>query len=187
MPKYKKCPRCELNYILLDQEYCDVCEKELKGEPDDFDNFDADDEEQLELCPICGENMMHPGEDMCAECRSKLDRGETEEEPNPDEDDEWRSFIDDEAEDDKELEGLPPEDLTEDEEEEEEEEEEVNPEDDESDFDFPTGDDIYALDDDDLDDDDDEDDDFDDDFENDFPAAARSPKTQRKKKSDDDD
>lgn len=184
MPKYKKCPRCELNYILLDREYCDVCEKELKGVPDEFDVLDVDDEEQLELCPICGENMMRPGEDMCAECKSKLDRSDENEEPNPEEDDEWRTFIDDESDEDKELKGLPPEDID-DEEEEEEEEEEETPEDEEDDFDFPTGDDIYSLDD---DDDEDDEDDEDDDFDDDFTDPLSSPKKpSRRKKSDEDD
>ena len=25
MPKYKLCPRCELNYITEDEDLCDVC------------------------------------------------------------------------------------------------------------------------------------------------------------------
>lgn len=28
--KYKKCPRCELNYILEDEDYCPVCKAEMK-------------------------------------------------------------------------------------------------------------------------------------------------------------
>ena len=31
MVKYKKCPRCELNYIEEDKDYCDVCLAEMQG------------------------------------------------------------------------------------------------------------------------------------------------------------
>ena len=31
MPKYKKCPRCEINYILEDEDYCEICKEELRG------------------------------------------------------------------------------------------------------------------------------------------------------------
>ena len=27
-----KCPRCELNYIQEDEQYCPVCKREMKGE-----------------------------------------------------------------------------------------------------------------------------------------------------------
>ena len=30
MAKYKKCPRCELNWIKEDEDLCDVCKAELK-------------------------------------------------------------------------------------------------------------------------------------------------------------
>ena len=33
MPKYVKCPRCDLNYMLEGEEYCDVCKAELKKAP----------------------------------------------------------------------------------------------------------------------------------------------------------
>lgn len=56
----RKCPKCELNYILDDQPLCSVCTKELKG----IDHH----EEDGELCPICGEREVVPGEEYCAEC-----------------------------------------------------------------------------------------------------------------------
>ena len=31
--KYKKCPRCELNYILSEEDLCPVCKAELKLAP----------------------------------------------------------------------------------------------------------------------------------------------------------
>lgn len=67
MPKYVKCPRCELNYIPEDQEYCDVCKAEL--------NIGGitllEDEEEL-LCPKCKRNYLEPGEKICSSCASKL-------------------------------------------------------------------------------------------------------------------
>ena len=86
-PRDIKCPRCELNYINANvQEYCDICLKEMKGKHDDFDEFDVEEEEAMELCPICGENMIRVGEEMCDDCKNKRDT-DTEEEPDPEKDD----------------------------------------------------------------------------------------------------
>ena len=42
MAKYVKCPRCDLNYILEGEDYCDVCKAELKIGPSLFyDDEDA--------------------------------------------------------------------------------------------------------------------------------------------------
>ena len=73
MARYVICPRCELNFIDADeQEYCDVCIKELSGERTFADGFDAEDTmEETELCPVCGENYMALGEKMCEECKKK--------------------------------------------------------------------------------------------------------------------
>ena len=61
MAKYKKCPRCELNYIHKDQEYCDVCKAELKKGPQLIFAVDEDDEtETMVLCPICHHNYIKP-------------------------------------------------------------------------------------------------------------------------------
>ncbi|MDE6757758.1 MAG: hypothetical protein K2J89_00600 [Clostridia bacterium] len=67
MGKYIKCPRCELNWILEENEYCDVCKAELgvKG----FTLLEDEDEDML--CPVCGVNYIEHGERMCSECRSK--------------------------------------------------------------------------------------------------------------------
>ncbi len=160
MVKYMKCPRCELNYIDAEkQEYCDVCLKELKGLPSDFDDLDTDDEELLtERCPICGENMMRAGDKMCEECRKKAEY-ETEEEPDPDEDDEWREYLDDADDDDLAEEVGEIDETFDDEYDEEEEEEEYQSEDDDEDMEYVTGDEIYTL----AGEDDDEDEDSDDD------------------------
>ncbi len=65
MPIYRKCPRCELNYILHEKDYCDVCLLELKGV--DIHAADVDDS----LCPGCHEIYLEPGEVMCSACALK--------------------------------------------------------------------------------------------------------------------
>ena len=75
MARYVLCPRCELNYIDADtQEYCDVCIKEMQGAKTFSDDLEEVEEaEETELCPICGENYMRPGEKMCDECKKKTE------------------------------------------------------------------------------------------------------------------
>jgi hypothetical protein len=60
----RKCPKCELNYILDDQPYCIVCTKEMKG----IDHHD----DEGEICPICGEREVAAGEEYCAECLAEM-------------------------------------------------------------------------------------------------------------------
>ena len=67
MGKYIKCPRCELNWILEENEYCDVCKAELGMEGFSL----LDDEEEELLCPVCGVNYIDHGEKMCADCKAK--------------------------------------------------------------------------------------------------------------------
>ncbi len=104
MVKYKKCPRCELNYIEEDKDYCDVCLAEMQGGKLKFADLDEDeDSEKTELCPVCGENFMRPGEKMCDECKKNAEY-EEEEDIDPEKDEEWRNYLD-EDESDLELEG----------------------------------------------------------------------------------
>jgi hypothetical protein len=157
MARYIICPRCELNFIDADeQEYCDVCIKELSGERTFADDFDIEEGiEETELCPLCGENYMVLGEKMCEECKKKSTYEEEVEEDDEKEDASWRSYLDDEEE---ELDlGIPDSEFDEEEEESEEEEMESNTEDD---FEYVSADDYFDMDDDDEDDEDDEDDDF---------------------------
>ncbi len=167
MVRYIKCPRCELNYIDAEkQEYCDVCLKEMKGLATSDDIDETEEDAATELCPVCGENMMRPGEKMCEECRKKAEY--EAEEPDPDEDDEWREYLDDDTDADLdqemgELDEALAEELQKEAQEEEPEEDEYADSDDEDDFDYVTGDEIYSPlgdDDDDDDDDDKEEDDF---------------------------
>lgn len=61
----RKCPRCELNYILDDQPYCPVCRRELKGEQEKDSPF--------ETCSICNENPALPGKDLCLFCLKEME------------------------------------------------------------------------------------------------------------------
>ncbi len=174
MAKYAKCPRCELNYIdVLKQQYCDVCLKEMKGLTDEDPLF-QDEEEETELCPICGENMMRAGEKMCEECKQRTAyEEEPEESIDMENDEEWRNYLDDESTEGDAID-IGEEDLSDELGEEEEEEEEPE----EEDFEYVTGDEIYQYSDD--FDDEDEDDDFDEDEDESVPAKKKS----RKKEED---
>lgn len=162
MPKYIKCPRCELNFIIEGkQEYCDVCIAEMKGSRLQFADLEDEELEEAleseasELCPVCGVNNMRFGEKMCEACRKQSEYEDDLLEDDT-EDEEWKSYLSDESED---L-SLDEDELAEELAEVEEEDEEYAEEEDEF-FD----DDVDSLDDlgdeDDLDDDDDEEDDDD--------------------------
>ena len=60
-----KCPRCELNYMPENEEYCSVCKREILGERS---------EEPVELCSICNENPVMPGKDICLECYKEMNQ-----------------------------------------------------------------------------------------------------------------
>ena len=65
MAKYKKCPRCELNYIKVEEDYCPICKAEMKLTNDDSYSDD------MELCPVCGTNFVSVDQVMCDECAKK--------------------------------------------------------------------------------------------------------------------
>lgn len=163
MVRYIKCPRCELNYIDVDkQEYCDVCIAEMKGNRLKFADLEDEElNEELEaeageLCSVCGVNRVRYGETVCEACRNKSEY-EEEETADPEQDDEWKNYLDDDAED-----------LTVDDEELEEElkeeldgEEEENAEENEDDF-FDDVDSLSDLEDEEFDEDEDDEDEDDD-------------------------
>ena len=60
-----KCPRCELNYIREEEQYCSVCKREMKGEAHD---------DPFELCSICNENPVMPGKDVCLVCYKEMNQ-----------------------------------------------------------------------------------------------------------------
>ena len=153
MARYVICPRCELNFIDEEQqEFCDVCLKELAGAATFADGLDEEDVmEETELCPVCGERYMAFGELMCEECKKKSEYEMDDYSDDLDGDDEsWRSYLDDDdqAEEDLDL-GLDEEFAAEFADVEDEEEFEESEEDD---WDEVSADDYY--------DDDDDDDDF---------------------------
>ena len=69
MPKYKKCPRCELNYILENEDYCSVCKDELKGIV--VNDLELE-EEYAKICPRCGINYVADDAEFCETCRAEL-------------------------------------------------------------------------------------------------------------------
>jgi len=101
MAKYVLCPRCELNYMLDTEEYCDVCKAELKIGPSLVFAIDEDEAEAGEkLCPICKRAYISEDEDMCEQCRE--DKKYSDIEPDDidiDKDEEWRNFLDDDEKD----------------------------------------------------------------------------------------
>ena len=62
---FMKCPRCELNYIREEEQYCSVCKREMKGEAH---------EDPFELCSICNENPVMPGKDVCLICYKEMNQ-----------------------------------------------------------------------------------------------------------------
>lgn len=85
--EYKRCPRCELNFIKKNEKLCSVCQAELSNKDEYIDD-------DLELCPICKTNYIQPDEIMCSSC---LKEHQTEDgEVNTD----WTKYIDRDEEDD---------------------------------------------------------------------------------------
>ena len=157
-PRYIKCPRCELNYMLSTQDYCDVCKLEMKaGYQDEADLDDVLLEEEGAICPICKVNYI--SDDSKGMCDTCYEENSSMSESNDDNVD-WRSFVDkDDSEEDLDL--LP---VEEDDEIDEELEGAFAKDLDDADFDDED------LDEDDMNDDFDDDDDFedvDDDFDDD--------------------
>ena len=88
--KYIKCPRCELNYIVEgEDEYCHVCKSEMKHhvESDDDELLDLED---MELCPVCGQNYIKEDQTMCAECRGRS-KGDSSDSLSDSDEKDWKS------------------------------------------------------------------------------------------------
>ena len=102
--QYIKCPRCELNYILKKDKFCDVCKSEMKAgilKESDLEEMDLL-EEGMELCPICKVNYVNPGERMCTTCQEEQVGDIKDDEPD------WRGFVDKADDtDDEEIDLLP--------------------------------------------------------------------------------
>ncbi len=112
-PVYVKCPRCQLNYILKKDKYCEVCKKEMRaGGYEDDEEFFLDEIDEQILCTVCKLNYVVEGEIMCEAClEENLALMKDEEEEG------WNKFAGTTAEpDEDELDLLPPVDETVDEE-----------------------------------------------------------------------
>ena len=97
MAKYKKCPRCELNWIPVEEELCEVCKAEL-GKASSISLIEDDDESSYDeerVCPVCKVNYLADDEDVCAECRAKQ---KAEKAGNSEDEDEgWKEFVEEDA------------------------------------------------------------------------------------------
>ena len=96
MAKYKKCERCELNWIPIEEDLCEVCKAEL-GKESKIQLIDEDDENIFNerVCPICKENYLEEGEEICPKCKR-------EKEQLKDQEDNWEFEDDDIIDDDME-------------------------------------------------------------------------------------
>ena len=77
---FRKCPRCELNYITDNETLCKVCKREIKGD---------DRLEVIDLCTVCNERPVMPGKDICLVCYKEMEENgelENEDETEPAED-----------------------------------------------------------------------------------------------------
>ena len=98
MAAYKKCPRCELNWIKMDEEYCDVCKAELKMKGGISLIEDDEELEEERICPIGKINYLAEDEEICAQCRAEKGNDILpSEQEKEDEDEGWRDFVDDEV------------------------------------------------------------------------------------------
>lgn len=61
--KFVQCPRCELNYMPAEAQYCNVCLKEMSS---------SGPVDEVELCSVCNENPVVPGHDVCAVCLKEM-------------------------------------------------------------------------------------------------------------------
>lgn len=97
MAKYKKCPRCELNWIPVEEELCEVCKAEM-GKASSISLIEDDDDSSYEeerICPVCKVNYLSDDEDICPAC--KLEQMNKKSDKSEEEDDGWKEFVEDDA------------------------------------------------------------------------------------------
>ena len=170
MAHYVLCPRCELNYILDGQGYCDVCKAELKIGPQMMFSVEDDELKEQMLCPVCKQRYINDDEEMCSVCREEMEfnKEKSEQDVDFDKDEEWRNYLDDDEidmpqEDEISFSQLADEEKGDELFREDEEDEVAEPIDDEpDDFDIEIDEKDFEEDDEDEEDDDDDDDDGDD-------------------------
>ena len=107
-----KCPRCDINFIREEEQFCSICKREMKGE--------MPKEDGSEMCIECGEHPAVFGEDLCIHCLKE--RKEADDAIEDDDDDliadEMPDDDDDVGMDELDIAPLQPEDIPEDEREE---------------------------------------------------------------------
>lgn len=173
MAKYKKCPRCELNYIKEDEDYCDICKAEMK-----LISRDSFDEDDMELCAVCGQNFISVDQVMCDACAKKRSLDDVVDESDDEQEDKKSESWDTETAELEKLESTPLETGVDDDievvnfsdlEEEDDDDDYIDDDDDSGVDHFEDDDDFDFSDDDFEDDDDDEGDDDDDDYDDILP------------------
>lgn len=85
---YIRCPRCELNYILKKDKFCNVCKQEMKA----LGTLGAEENLDLELCPLCKINYINPDEDICPACAKERELEEGDGLGKYDSENEWSSY-----------------------------------------------------------------------------------------------
>lgn len=63
---YRKCPRCNLNYISENESLCRICDQELRR------GAQAKADEEEEMCALCGERVAVKGKDLCTSCQREV-------------------------------------------------------------------------------------------------------------------
>lgn len=82
---YKKCPRCNLNYIKDTDVLCKICLEEVGKAL-----RSNDEEEEYDICPECGEHIIKAGEEMCYQCRMEQNKDDPDLEKGKPKD--WEEF-----------------------------------------------------------------------------------------------
>lgn len=72
---YIRCPRCELNFIVKKDKFCQVCKQEMQALAT---NFADESGKEMGLCPICKVNFVTEDETVCSTCMSETDLTEDE-------------------------------------------------------------------------------------------------------------
>ena len=102
---YKKCPRCNLNYVKDTDLLCKICLEEVGKAL-----RSNDEEDEYDICPECGEQIIKAGEEMCTQCLVEQNKDEVD--PPKKKDDDWEK-VSDEEDDEEELYESETQDLTE--------------------------------------------------------------------------
>jgi len=102
VPSYIICSRCEINFILATDDYCDVCKVEMGLTDKVILMPDLEEIGEEKLCPICNVTYIAEDEDICFLCaKEKNDKSISRESM-----DNWEEDLDDEDTIDNNLDDL---------------------------------------------------------------------------------